>query len=343
MPDSTPVDRRGRPLRNLRLSVTDRCNLRCTYCMPEEEYTWLPKQRVCSYEELTRLVDALVPLGVQKVRLTGGEPLLRRDLHRLVRGLAELPGIRDLALTTNAVLLEEQAQDLHDAGLQRLTVSLDSLQRERYANLSGRDELPRALAGLKAARAAGFDRIKLNTVVLRGTNDDELLTLLDFAEQQGYELRFIEYMDVAGATGWDATHVLGREEILARVTAARGPVSPVQTDPAAPARRYALASGATFGVIASTTSPFCSTCDRARVTADGRLFTCLYAREGFDLLGPLRTGVEGPALAALVAGRWTQREDAGAEQRLAEKERGALADAETLKDHPHWEMHTKGG
>src|SRR5262245_28617366 len=286
-----PLDRFGRPLRNLRLSVTDRCNLRCAYCMPEEEYVWLPRADILSFEELGRLADVFLALGVEKIRLTGGEPLLRRDLAVLVGILAGKRGLADLALTTNGILLAEQAEGLKRAGLARLTVSLDTLRPERFQALTRRDELARVLAGIEGARAAGFTGTKLNSVVLRGVNDDELVELLAFARERALEVRFIEYMDVGGATGWSAAHVVSRAEMLARIERELGRVEPDPAhDPAAPAERYVLPDGTRFGIIASTTEPFCSACDRARLTADGLFYTCLYAPTGIDLRSALRAG-----------------------------------------------------
>lgn len=336
------TDLHGRPLRSLRISVTDRCNLRCGYCMPEEEYVWLPKRDLLDFEEITRLARVFVQLGVSRLRLTGGEPLLRRDLPSLVAQLRALEGIEDLALTTNAVLLPDAAEDLAAAGLDRVTVSLDSLERETYARLGGRDRLDAALAGIEAALRAGFP-VKLNTVVLRGENDHELPALLDFARERGVELRFIEYMDVGGATRWSRDLVFSRAEILARLEASHGPLKVVEGRGSAPAERFVLPDGARFGLIASTTAPFCRACDRARVTADGRFFLCLYAREGHDLRAPLRSGEDDAALAERLRGIWGARSDRGAEERLALSRRRPLARAGELKDDPHLEMHTRGG
>ncbi len=337
-------DRLSRPLRNLRLSVTDRCNLRCSYCMPEEEYVWLPRADILSFEELARLAGVFAGLGVAKIRLTGGEPLLRRDLVTLVRLLVHQPGLEDLALTTNGILLAEQAAELAAAGLSRVTISLDTLRPERFRLLTRRDEHARVLAGIEAARAAGLRGTKLNTVVLRGVNDDELVELLDFGRAQALEVRFIEYMDVGGATGWNAATVVPRAEILARIAERLGPLAPDPgDDPAAPAERFRLTDGTRFGVIASTTEPFCAACDRARLTADGLWYTCLYAPHGTDLRGPLRAGASDAELAARILGLWRERSDRGAEERLALAARTRLAEARELRSDPHLEMHTRGG
>jgi cyclic pyranopterin phosphate synthase len=336
-------DRLGRPLTSLRLSVTDRCNLRCRYCMPEDEYVWLPRSSLLSYEEMERLVRVFVDLGVTKVRLTGGEPLLRHDLHELVELLAGVPGLRDIALTTNGLLLSRQAAALRAAGLQRVTVSLDTLIPSRMRDFAKSDRHADVLAGIAAARAAGFAPLKLNAVIVRGFNDDEIGDLLAFAQSHGAELRFIEYMDVGGATRWSREAVVPRDEILQRL-AQFHPLTPIP-DPrsSAPAERFALGDGTTFGIIASTTAPFCGACDRGRLTADGRFYTCLYAAQGLDLRDPLRAGASDADLAVLLAGGWRARTDRGAEQRLAIAARGALADAARLRADPHLEMHTRGG
>jgi cyclic pyranopterin phosphate synthase len=339
--DRGATDRLGRPLRKLRLSVTDRCNLRCSYCMPEESYEWLAKDRLLRFEELSRLVDVFTGLGVEEVRLTGGEPLMRRDLDQLVALLARKEAVRDLAMTTNAVMLGASAETLRAAGLGRLTVSLDTLDRERYRTLMRRDELAHALEGIEAARAAGFTRTKVNTVVMRGVNDDEIVPLIEYGREHELEFRFIEYMDVGGATRWRMEDVVTQEEILATLAREYGGVTPVESDPRAPAQRYALPGGTVFGVIASTTRPFCGACDRARLTADGHWFLCLYAPDGTDLAGPLRAGATDEELAARILGRWSVRDDRGAEERLT-VERRPVAREELRRD-PRLEMHTRGG
>jgi cyclic pyranopterin phosphate synthase len=336
------ADLLGRPLRSLRVSVTDRCNLRCQYCMPEEEYAWLPRENLLTFEEITRLVGIFTDLGVDKVRLTGGEPLLRRDLHHLVRQLAANPRITDLALTTNGVLLAEQADALKGAGLRRITVSLDTLQPDRFTALTRLTTHARVLQGVRAA-ADLFGTLKIDTVLMRGLNDDEMVPLVEFARRLGAEVRFIEYMDVAGATLWSPERVLPRVEMLRRLEAHYGPIVPVDETEWAPADRFRLSDGTIFGVISSTTNPFCGTCDRARLTADGVWFTCLYAERGIDLRQPLRAGEPPEALAARLVERWSGRTDRGAELRLADRERGIFVPADTLKKNPHLEMHTRGG
>ena len=336
------LDVHQRPLRNLRLSVTDRCNLRCQYCMPEADYLWLPREDILQFEEIDRLVDQFLALGVDKVRLTGGEPLLRRDLPALVDQLARKPAIRDLAMTTNGVLLAPSAADLKQAGLHRLTISLDTLQRDRFVKLARFDELPRVLAGMDAA-AETFPGFKIDTVVMRGVNDDEIIPLLDFAKARGAEIRFIEYMDVGGATTWSMTQVVSRQEMLATIAAHYGPVEAIKEVSSAPADRYRLPDGTVFGIIASTTEPFCKSCDRSRLTADGLWYLCLYGPRGVDLRGPLRGGVGNDALRDLITSVWHARTDRGAEVRLPLRERSPLIPVNTLRRDPHLEMHTRGG
>ena len=334
-----------RPLGSLRISVTDRCNLRCRYCMPEDDYVWLPRTSILDYEDIERLAQVFAGLGVTKLRLTGGEPLLRQDLPTLVRMLADVRGITDLALTTNGLLLGRHASALRDAGLHRVTVSLDTLRPERMRSFAHSDRHADVMAGITAARAVGFASLKLNSVVVRGFNDDEITALLDFAREQGAEPRFIEYMDVGGATLWSKDAVVSRTEILSVIQARYGTATPLAKGdhPGAPAERFRLSDGTTFGIIASTTAPFCRACDRARLTADGRFYNCLYAVDGLDLRAALRRVSSNDELAALITNVWQRRADRGAEQRLAVPGRGALAGAAALRADPHLEMHTRGG
>jgi cyclic pyranopterin phosphate synthase len=336
------VDRFARPLRSLRISVTDRCNLRCNYCMPEPDYVWLPRESLLTFEEISAIVDVFTPLGVDRVRITGGEPLLRRDLPRLVEGLAARRAIADLALTTNGVLLGAQADALRTAGLHRLTVSLDTLDRERFHALTRRDELPAVLRGIDAAAAAGFASLKLDTVVIRGVNDEEVVPLIEYARGVGAEVRFIEYMDVGGATRWTPDAVVSRREILARIEAQYGAVLPLGRS-SAPADRFLLPDGATFGIISSTTEPFCAACDRSRLTADGVWLLCLYAATGTDLRRPLRAGATPDDLRRLVEAVWSVRSDRGAEERLGVDRQTTLIPLRHLKKDAHLEMHTRGG
>jgi len=310
--------------------------------MPEPDYVWLPKKELLTFEELDRITGIFCSLGVDKVRLTGGEPLLRSEICTLVRALAARPSILDLAMTTNGVLLAERARELREAGLQRLTVSLDTLRPERFLALTRSDLHARVLAGIEAARAAGFP-LKLDTVVVRGTNDDEVLDLLGFARGIGAEIRFIEYMDVGGATRWTREQVVSRAELLAMVAGPHGSVEPVGSQGADPAERFRIADGTTFGIIASTTTPFCRSCDRSRLTADGTWYTCLYARSGANLRAALRSGASDAEIASLLRVGWRARNDRGAEQRLELEQRGALATPPELRQDPRLEMHTRGG
>jgi cyclic pyranopterin phosphate synthase len=340
----TPLaDVHGRVLRNLRVSVTDRCNLRCGYCMPEEEYVWLPREDILHFGEMAALIDIFLDLGVDKVRLTGGEPLLRRDLPRLVRMLAAKPRVRDLAITTNGVLLAEHAPALKAAGLHRVTVSLDTLDPQRFTRLTNRSTHAQVLEGIASVPRAGFTSTKLDTVVMRGVNDDELAALIEFGKGVPAEVRFIEYMDVGGATRWSLDQVVGRQEMLERLERRYGRIESVVETSTAPADRFRLPDGTTFGIISSTTAPFCADCDRSRLTADGLWYLCLYATRGIDLRGPFRGGAGPDELKALITGGWRARVDRGAEDRLALGDRQPLLQIGGLKRDPHLEMHTRGG
>jgi len=339
----TFLDTLSRPLRNLRLSVTDRCNLRCQYCMPEEEYVWLPRKEILTLEEVSGLVDIFAELGVNKVRLTGGEPLVRRDLAALVGMIAHNPRITDLAITTNGVLLAESAQTLYDVGLHRVTVSLDTLRPDRFTALTRKDSHAKVLNGIKAAGQVGFKGLKIDTVVIRGVNEDELVDLLEFGKQISAEVRFIEYMDVGGATSWSMDKVFSRAEILDVLTRQYGCIEPVAAASAAPADRFVLPDGTVFGIVASTTTPFCRTCDRSRLTADGTWYLCLYAQHGIDLRSPLRAGVSKAELISTIVSVWTMRSDRGAEERKEIRSRDVLVSVDRLRQDPRLEMHTRGG
>jgi cyclic pyranopterin phosphate synthase len=341
--DAAAADQLGRSLHSLRVSVTDRCNLRCRYCMPQEEYIWLPREELLTFEEIASLIDVFTSNGVEDVHLTGGEPLLRPHLAKLVEMLAANPRIRDLALTTNAVLLAKHADELRAAGLHRVTLSLDTLRPERFVSLTGRDTHSEVLAGIEAARRAGFAKLKINTVVLRGVNDDELVDLIEFGRLADAEVRFIEYMDVGGATDWSIDKVFSRAEMLDRLTKRYGTIEPLGENSSAPAEHFKLPDSTVFGIIASTTTPFCRSCDRSRLTADGLWYLCLYARSGIDLRSPLRKGVPAKELAAQVASVWRGRNDRGAELRTSEAHRGVFIDIDQLRKDPHLEMHTRGG
>jgi cyclic pyranopterin phosphate synthase len=303
------VDRFGRVATDLRVSVTDRCHFRCVYCMPAEGVRWLPRSEILTYEEIARLVRIFVGMGVRTVRLTGGEPLVRRDLPELVRLIRAVAPEIDLSLTTNGSLLAELAWPLARAGLDRVNVSVDSLLRHRFAEMTRRDALDRVLAGLRAAEAAGLTPIKLNCVVLQGTNDDEVADLAAFARATGYEVRFIEYMPLDAGRAWERARVVPSREVLARI-AARYPLVPEEQTGPAPARTFRFADGAPgrIGVISSVTEPFCDACDRMRITADGQFRTCLFALEETDLRSPLRAGAPDAEIERLVRqamwGKW---------------------------------------
>ena len=311
--------------------------------MPEPDYAWLPRESILDFEEIAILADVLTSLGVDRVRITGGEPLLRRDLPHLVEMLASRPAIDDLALTTNGVLLADHAPALRAAGLHRITISLDTLRRDRFQAIARFDELRAVLAGIDAAAHAGFDSLKIDTVVMRGRNDDELPALIEYGRRVGAEVRFIEYMDVGGATHWSMGAVVSRREMLAHLEAAFGAVTPLPGRDSAPAERFSLPDGTTFGIIASTTEPFCASCDRSRLTADGLWLLCLYAHGGLDLRRPLREGATREELVNLVRTVWTMRADRGAEERLGSPAREVLIPVAALKRDAHLEMHTRGG
>lgn len=338
------TDALGRPLGALRISVTDRCNLRCQYCMPAASYRWLPSASLLSFDEIERVARAFVELGVRKLRLTGGEPLLRAGLPQLVSQLAAIPGIEDLALTTNGTRLAPLAADLRRAGLHRLTVSLDTIEPETMRALTRHGHPEDVIAGLDAAAAAGFEGTKLNTVVMRGVNDHLLADLVRLAHHRNIEPRFIEYMDVGGASEWQSDLVVASAEVIRNLSAAFGDAVPVgRLDPHAPATRWRLGNGMVVGVVSSTTTPFCRHCDRARLTADGTWYACLYAPEGMDLRHLLRSDASQGTLVEQIRGDWLRRRDRGAEERLAAPDRGTLVPLGRLKADPHLEMHVRGG
>jgi GTP 3',8-cyclase len=320
---AAPADRLGRGLADLRISVTDRCNLRCRYCMPAEvfgpDHAFLPREELLSFEEITRIVRAGAGLGVTKVRITGGEPLLRRDLPELIAQVASVEGIRDVALTTNGVLLPQHAPALAKAGLSRVTVSLDALDDATFREMAD-TAVPVAavLAGVEAARQAGLRPVKVNAVLQRGVNDDQLEDLAEFGRRSGATIRFIEFMDVGTTNGWQREQVVPAREVVERL-GARWPLAPVDDGTgAAVAERYRYLDGAgEVGVIASVTRPFCRTCTRARLSAVGELYTCLFAARGHDLRALLRDGADDAELAAYLATIWGRRDDRASERRAA--------------------------
>ncbi len=312
---SQPVDQFKRPLRDLRISVTDRCNFRCAYCMPadvfHDTFQFLSHEQILRYEEITRLARIAVSLGVVKLRITGGEPLVRRDIVELVAQLTQISGVEDVAMTTNGFLLEKVAQPLRDAGLARVTVSLDSLDNDVFLKMNGgKADVAPVLAGIRAAERAGLTPIKINAVVQRGVNDHTIVDLARFCKDNGYILRFIEFMDVGTRNGWKLDQVVPAKEIIQRIDAEL-PLEPLESNyfgEVAERHRY-RDGGGEIGVIASVTQPFCGTCTRLRLSADGSIYTCLFALRGVSLRDPLRAGATDDELAALLAGVWKKRTD----------------------------------
>jgi cyclic pyranopterin phosphate synthase len=316
-----PHDTLGRSLHDLRISVTDRCNFRCTYCMPREVYgrdfAFLPRAELLDFEEITRLATIFARLGVRKIRLTGGEPLLRRDLHVLVAMLRGVPGVDDLTLTTNGSLLARQARALADAGLDRVSVSLDSLDDAIFARMNDAGfPVSAVLAGIDAAQTAGLAPIKVNMVVRRGLNEDSILPMARYFRERGHILRFIEYMDVGHTNGWRLDDVVPASDILARIDAAMPLAALPPRYPGEVANRWAYRDGSgEVGVIASVSRPFCAGCTRARLTADGQLYTCLFAATPHDLRALLRSGASDDAITEAIVSVWTRRVDRYSELR----------------------------
>jgi GTP 3',8-cyclase len=327
MPDLLPMmprDTRGRPLHDLRISVTDRCNFRCVYCMPRavfgRDHAFLPRAELLTFDEIARLVAIFTRLGVKKVRLTGGEPLVRRELPSLVATLSAIPGVHDLTLTTNGVLLPEHAAELREAGLDRVTVSLDADDDATFMRMNDAGvPVSRVLAGIEAAEAAGLGPIKLNMVVKRGWNEHALLPMARRFRGTGRVLRFIEYMDVGHSNGWRLDEVITADEILATI-GAEFPLEPMPpTNAGEVAERYRYADGAgEIGVIASVSRPFCGDCNRARLSADGQLYTCLFATSGHDLRALLRGGASDAEIEAAIRRIWEVRDDRYSEIRSSE-------------------------
>ena len=315
------LDKFGRPMRDLRISVTDRCNFRCPYCMPAEifgeSYQFLPKAEILSFEEIARLARIFVGLGVNKLRITGGEPLLRIDLHRLVAMLSAIEGVEDLTLTTNGYLLAQQAQQLKDAGLQRITVSLDTLDENIFKTMNGRGHGPRrVLQGIERAAASGLSPIKINSVVQKGVNDNTIVDLARHFKGTGHVLRFIEYMDVGNRNGWKWDEVVPAAEIIQRIDAEMS-LEPLESSYRGEvAMRYRYRDGeGEVGVIASVTQPFCGDCTRSRLSTDGTIYTCLFASRGTSLRDPMRAGASDEELRDLIAGVWGKRVDRYSEER----------------------------
>jgi cyclic pyranopterin phosphate synthase len=340
-PHVISLDTFKRSMRDLRISVTDRCNFRCAYCMPFDEYQWMERNQVLSFEEIERVAEVFADLGVRKIRLTGGEPLVRKDLHLLVERLARLDNTIDLSLTTNGALLAEQAHALRAAGLRRINVSIDTLKADRFKEITKRGDLKEVLKGLFAAREAGMGPIKINAVIIRGFNDDELIDLVSFGRDNAFEMRFIEYMDVGNANAWRLEKTVTKKEMLARIHE-RFPVREVGRDHgSAPAVDYAFEDGGgEIGIIGSVTEPFCASCTRIRLTADGKLVTCLFAESGFDLKSMLRNGATREELSAAISGIWSRRDDRYSDVRWEQLQSG---EGYTPASHKKIEMITLGG
>lgn len=311
------IDAHQRPIRDLRISVTDRCNFRCTYCMPLDEYEWIDKREILTFEEITRLATLFVRLGVEKIRLTGGEPLVRKNLDHLVASLSSIHGLKDLCLTTNAALLAEQIDSLKRAGLKRVNISIDSLDPDRFRRMTKRGDLGKVMDGIFAARAAGLAPIKLNAVIERGVNDGDIIPLVEFSREHGFAMRFIEYMDVGNSNNWTSAKLVTKKEIIDKINA-RYPLREVgRNQGSAPSVDYEFVDGkGDIGVIASVTEPFCSSCTRVRLTADGKIVTCLFSQLGHDVKARLRSGASDDEIGNFLSSIWQQRTDRYSVERL---------------------------
>ena len=336
----TTLDTRQRPLRDLRISVTDRCNLRCHYCMPAEifgeRYQFLPKPALLTFEEITRLTRIIVRLGAVKIRLTGGEPLVRQELEKLIQMLAQIDGVEDIAMTTNAVFLPGKAQILRDAGLKRITVSFDTLDEEIFQQMSGgRTQVETVLAGITAAEEAGFHPLKINTVVQKGVNDHTIVDLARYFKDRGHIVRFIEYMDVGNRNGWQREQVVSGKEIVERIHAELPlePIAPQYVGEVAKRFRY-QDGGGEIGIITSVTQPFCGACNRMRLGPEGQIYTCLFAKTGTDLRELLRNGATDAEIEATIRSTWQRRDDRYSEIRSI---------ANTQDPDPKVEMYHIGG
>ena len=334
------VDVYKRPIRDLRISVTDRCNFRCTYCMPLDEYEWINKKEILTFEEITRLATLAVKLGVEKIRLTGGEPLVRQSLDQLVAKLSGISGLKDLCLTTNGALLAEKIGALKAAGLNRVNISVDTLDPEKFKRMTKRGDLNKVLKGIFAAKEHGLHPIKLNAVVERDVNDEDILPLVEFSRENGFAMRFIEYMDVGNSNNWTSEKLVSKKEILQTINA-RYPLREIgRGNGSAPAVDYEFVDGrGDVGVIASVTEPFCSSCTRARLTADGKIVTCLFSQLGHDVKTLLRNGASDESLLEFLSAVWGDRRDRYSAERL-EAMRNSLYDP---KSHKKIEMISLGG
>jgi GTP 3',8-cyclase len=329
-----------RPVHDLRISVTDRCNFRCSYCMPLDKYEWIDKKEILTFEEITRLATLFVGLGVEKIRLTGGEPLVRQNLDRLVGQLSPIQGLNDLCLTTNGALLGEKIHALKLAGLRRINVSLDSLDPDKFRQITKRGDLDKVLEGIFAAKSHGLHPIKLNAVIERGVNDEDILPLVEFSRQHGFAMRFIEYMDVGNANNWTSEKLVPKNEMIAKIHS-RYPLKEVgRAQGSAPSVDYEFVDGqGDIGVIASVTEPFCSSCTRVRITADGKIVTCLFSETGHDVKALLRSGASDEEILKLLGSIWRTRADRYSLDRL-EALRSANYDP---KSHKKIEMISLGG
>ena len=334
------LDANNRPITDLRISVTDRCNFRCSYCMPLDEYAWIDKKEILTFEEIARLATLFVQLGVEKIRLTGGEPLVRQSLDRLVEKLSAIQGLKDLCLTTNGALLAEKIQSLKRAGLKRVNVSLDSLDPDKFRRITKRGDLDRVLQGIFAAKEHGLQPIKLNAVTERGVNDDDILSLVEFSREHGFAMRFLEYMDVGNSNNWTSEKLVSKKEIIEQIHA-RYPLKEIgRAQGSAPSMDYEFIDGlGDIGVIASVTEPFCSSCTRVRLTADGKVVTCLFSQAGHDVKSLLRGGASDDEICGFLSWMWKRRTDRYSEERL-QALRSANYDP---KSHKKIEMISLGG
>src|SRR5712692_5261388 len=334
------MDAYNRPLKDLRISVTDRCNFRCSYCMPLDEYEWIDKKEILTFEEITRLATLFIQLGVEKIRLTGGEPLVRQNLDRLVKKLSAIDGLKDLCLTTNGALLSEKVQSLKEAGLRRINISLDSLDPDKFKQITKRGNLENVLEGIFAAKNHGLHPIKLNAVIERGVNDDDIIPLVEFSRENGLAIRFIEYMDVGNSNNWTSAKLVSKKEIIEKIHS-RFPLKEVgRAEGSAPSVDYQFVDGRGYlGVIASVTEPFCSSCTRVRLTADGKIVTCLFSQVGHNVKALLRWGASDSEICGLLSSIWKKRTDRYSDERLQALRSGSY----DPKSHKKIEMISLGG